>query len=71
MNWNDYYKKCYPWYSLWSTGSYIISYEARLKLINLFEQSDIILKPADYFIYNNFKTMTLMPPLISYNVFTG
>jgi GR25 family glycosyltransferase involved in LPS biosynthesis len=67
LDWNDYTKYNYPWFLLWSTAGYIISYEARVKLINLFE-SDCILYPADYFIYMHTNTKTLMPSLISYNI---
>ena len=67
LDWNDYTKYNYPWFLLWSTAGYIISYEARVKVINLFE-SDCILYPADYFIYMHTNTKTLMPPLISYNI---
>jgi GR25 family glycosyltransferase involved in LPS biosynthesis len=71
INWNEYFNKNYPYFSLWSTCCYIISYEARLKIINIFENNNTILTPADYFIYENCNTMSLVPPLISYNIYTG
>ena len=62
VDWN-FYNKQNKFGCFWSTGAYIISKQAREHLIHLF-YSNIILNPADFFIYSNVSTKTLLPPII-------
>lgn len=68
LNWNDYNNYHHPMGFTWSTACYIISRNARIKIIEKFENAEL-LRPADYFIYKNTNTKTLFPPLVSYNLY--
>jgi GR25 family glycosyltransferase involved in LPS biosynthesis len=67
LNWNEKNNEYYPWGFTWSTACYIISKNARIKLIEQFEKCQII-QPADFFIFGNLNTQTLFPPIISYSL---
>lgn len=62
LDWNKYNSMLYPNGFSWSTGFYIISRKAMLKLLNLYLITDELM-PADYYIYKNVKTGTLFPPI--------
>jgi glycosyl transferase family 25 len=66
VSWNDANKEAFPWGSFWSTSAYIISRVGRMKILNLFENTDAPLMPSDIFIYENLNTGTVFPPIIGY-----
>lgn len=63
LDWNKEYIKLYPYTGIWSTGAYIISKQARIKIIESFENNELLI-PSDFFIYSKINTSILLPPLI-------
>jgi GR25 family glycosyltransferase involved in LPS biosynthesis len=67
QNWNEKSKLHHPWGYMWSTGCYIISRSARQTILDHFERG-VLLKPADYFIYEHLNTYTMFPPIVLPNL---
>jgi len=66
-DWNRESHLHHPWGYMWSTGCYIISKSARMKILESYEKGGL-LKPSDYFIYEHLKTYTAFPPIVLPNL---
>jgi GR25 family glycosyltransferase involved in LPS biosynthesis len=71
-DWNQRVKENHPWGFAWTTTCYLVSKDARRRVLDRFNNSATqgFLRPADFYIYETLQTVTLVPPIVSQHNFT-